>query len=155
MFLFYLLFPIFTCFYTAIVQKIICCSVTGTCILLIRGQCAIISQNKRKQIKMYSLMWLSLMWHKKVYLPKPLCVSVCRCGYYNSLFPLWPKEILKISLKRLQSGQLLREVDGLHSRVGWVPVQLVFQRSVDLIQGAKKNLKAKKKGNLWEMGISV
>lgn len=85
-------------------------------------------------------MWPSLMWQKKLYLSKPLCISVRCCRYYNSLSPLWPKEIFKISLKGLQSGQLLREVDGLHSWVGRVPVQFLFQCLVDLIQGTQKNL---------------
>lgn len=113
-------------------------------------------KSNHKQLTMHSSIWPSLMWHKKQYLSKPLCVSVGCCGNYNFLSPLWSKEMLKISLKGLQSGQLLREVDGLYSRVGWIPVQSLLQCLVDLIQGAQKNLEAKgKKGDLWEMNIAV
>ncbi len=50
------------------------------------------------------------------------------------------EEVLQVQLQRLQSGQLLGEVDGLNRRMIRVPVQLFLQRSVDLIQRAQQEL---------------
>lgn len=48
--------------------------------------------------------------------------------------------MLQVSLQGLQAGELLREVYGSHSWMGAIPVQLLLQHPVDLIEGAQQDL---------------
>lgn len=48
--------------------------------------------------------------------------------------------MLQVSLQGLQAGEFLGEVYRCNSWVGGIPVQLLFQRLVDLIEGAQQDL---------------
>lgn len=78
--------------------------------------------------------------YSQTHLSQSLCVSVCGSRHCYSLPPLGSKEVLQVQLQRLQSGQLLREVDGLNGRMVGVPIQLFLQRSVDLVQRTQQKL---------------
>ena len=75
-----------------------------------------------------------------MYLSQPLCISECGGGYDDPLAPALSIEVLQVLLQRLQPGQLLEEVDGGDGSVGRVPVQLLLQGAVDLIQGTQEQL---------------
>lgn len=52
--------------------------------------------------------------------------------------------MFQVLFQRLQPCQLLREIDGLYSRVIPVPVQLLLKRLVDLIQRTQQELQKTK-----------
>lgn len=49
--------------------------------------------------------------------------------------------MLQVSLQGLQAGEFLREVYWCNGWMGGIPVQLLLQHLVDLIEGAQQDLR--------------
>lgn len=77
---------------------------------------------------------------RETHLSESVAVSLGGHGDDDLLPPLWAQEELQVLLDGLQPGQFGGEVYGRDAGMVGVPVQLLLQRLVDLIQRAQQEL---------------
>lgn len=81
----------------------------------------------------------------ETYLSESVAVSFGGCGDSDLISPVLAVEVLQVFLNGFQPGQFSWEVNGCDTRMVGVPVHLLFQGLVDLIQRAQEELWRRKR----------